>query len=1137
MRRRRGTGATTAETSFYGPLDTLFNAVGRTLSPNVVFSTQVSSASSNKQPDGGFFPVLRNSRATGPVLGQRPERGAVEIKPTGESLPKLARSQQVRDYLRDFGLCLITNYHQFHLLDLIDGQPHVLESYDLTLTADDFWQIPTHALTDQHAVTLPDFLARVMTRRVPLEKPKDVAWLLASYAREARARAAAHPLAAFDGVKTALQESLGITFEGEKGEHFFLSTLIQTLFYGIFSAWVLWRRSPDAREPNAFFNWKLSADYLRLPVLRSLFHAVSERGALNTVHIVEILDHATEALNRVQPAFFSTFREEDAVNYFYEPFLEAFDPELRKQLGVWYTPREIVRYMVERVDNLLRTELQVPLGLASPNVQVLDPCCGTGTYLVEVLNCIQRTLTERAGDDTALVSSDMRRAATTRIFGFEIMPAPFVIAHLQIARLLKDAGAALAETQRAQVFLTNALTGWVPARHPQSNFGFPAFMDERDAAEAVKQGDTILVILGNPPYNGYAGIAQIEEERDLTIAYSSKVEGLAIPQGQGLNDLYIRFFRIAERRITQNSQHRGVISFISNYSWLAGLSHPSMRHHLSNSFDQIFIDNLHGDRRISEYAPDGRTSETVFAVQGSSVGIKVGTAISTLVKTGTDEPNAQISYRDFEEARAEDRRAQLLASLHEPSSYLSVSPNVSLGLPFRPRRFTTAYLAWPRLPELFPITFSGIKTARDTFLVDIDREPLVGRVAEYYDPTNSDETIARKHPIIMKEVARYDARKIRRELIAYREAELGLACDHDQSVPREQYQRNITQANTVRYCYRPFDLRWLYYEHNTKLLDEKRKEYWDAHRPVPAMISAQANRRAYDPPVVTRSLASYHVIERASLIIPLRYGASTAPGITEELRNINLAALTGGISDVDPDELFFHSLATMHTPRYRLENAGALLGDWPRILLPATAEHLIHSARLGRRLADLLDPESTIELVSEWSFLARLYLPPEFPEGTPGRDSRNAQRLALTAGWGGPGQGGSVMPRRGTAHERDWTAPELDRLGTLADSHSLTLDDALSLLGASCVDVYINGDSHWLAVPSQAWEYTLGGYQVLKKWLSYRELSVLKRPLREEEARYFAQVVRRITAILLLGPALDASYDGIVPTATGLTPS
>jgi predicted helicase len=272
-------------------------------------------------------------------------------------------------------------------------------------------------------------------------------------------------------------------------------------------------------------------------------------------------------------------------------------------------------------------------------VQVLDPCCGTGAYLVEVLHRIERTLSEQAGEDDALVGGDLRRAATTRIFGFEIMPAPFVIAHLQIAQLLEDARASLTATQRAQVFLTNALTGWVPARHPQSNFGFPAFTDERDAAEAVKQADTILVILGNPPYNGYAGIAQIEEERGLTTAYREPLPGLTAPQGQGLNDLYVRFFRIAERRIVGDSHAkgnvdgRGIISFISNNAWLDGLSHVSMRARYLKEFPSIYVDNLNGDKyRTGKTTPDGKPDPSAFSTPQNREGIQVGTAIATLVR-------------------------------------------------------------------------------------------------------------------------------------------------------------------------------------------------------------------------------------------------------------------------------------------------------------------------------------------------------------------------------------------------------------------------------------------------------------------------------------------------------------------------
>ncbi len=344
LRAIRSTGSATAETSFYPPVSQLLNAAGQGLKPPVLFSTQLRNQGAG-MPDGGFFPQPGGSRrnAAAAIL-QNPERGVVEIKPAEYDLDALTHEEQTLRYLQQYGLVLITNLREFRLLKLTaGGGVQTLERYTLAVTAAALWSAPLASFA-RHGELLPDFLARVMLYRAPLVQPKDVAWLLASYAREARARAEDHPLGSFRAVKLALQESLGIQFEGDKGEHFFRSTLVQTLFYGIFSAWILWRRTPESRVAGAQFNWRLSAYYLRVPVLRKLFGEVAEPGALNSIQLQEVLDLAGEALNRIQPGFFETFREDEAVAYFYEPFLEAFDPELRKELGVWYTPKEIVQY-------------------------------------------------------------------------------------------------------------------------------------------------------------------------------------------------------------------------------------------------------------------------------------------------------------------------------------------------------------------------------------------------------------------------------------------------------------------------------------------------------------------------------------------------------------------------------------------------------------------------------------------------------------------------------------------------------------------------------------------------------------------------------------------------------------------------
>ena len=215
-------------------------------------------------------------------------------------------------------------------------------------------------------------------------------------------------------------------------------------------------------------------------------------------------------------AFFELFDEREAVQYFYEPFLEAFDPALRKQLGVWYTPSEVVRYMVARVDMALKGELGIADVLAAENVYVLDPCCGTGAYVSEVLRRIAYNLQD-SGLGT-IVGARVKRAATNRVFGFDIMPTPFVVAHLQVGLTMQALAAPLSEdeTERAGKFLTNALTGWEPT--VPKPLPFPELKEERDRAKRVKQEAPVLVVLGNPPYNGYTGMA-VDEERELSTAY------------------------------------------------------------------------------------------------------------------------------------------------------------------------------------------------------------------------------------------------------------------------------------------------------------------------------------------------------------------------------------------------------------------------------------------------------------------------------------------------------------------------------------------------------------------------------------------------------------------------------------------
>jgi very-short-patch-repair endonuclease/type I restriction-modification system DNA methylase subunit len=638
----RTTKAGTKETSYYGALDKLLNELGKTLKPKVRCVMQLKNIGGAGMPDGGLFSASQFQRKASdtPANPTNPERGVIEIKGTGDDAWVTAQTKQVSKYWNQYRQVLVTNYRDFVLIGQdTNGQPATLETYRLAKNEAEFWdkaQNPKQFAQEQEE-QFTEYLKRVMLQSASIASPKDLAWFLASYAKDAKARVEKTDLPALETLRTALEEALGITFTGDKkdpkkGERFFKSTLVQTLFYGIFSAWVLWQK----QHSQGHFNWKESAWYLHVPMIRALFEKVATPTHLGKLDLVEVLNWTGEALNRVDRAsFFAKFEEAQAVQYFYEPFLEAFDPELRKDLGVWYTPPEIVQYMVARVDTVLREELQIEDGLADPNVYILDPCCGTGAFLVEVLKRIETNLQDKGMG--ALVGSQLKEAAMKRVFGFEILTAPFVVAHLQLGLLLQNLGVPLSDDQeRVGVYLTNALTGWKPPDAEKEKFvqlqlaGLPELQEERDAAEKIKQSKKVLVVLGNPPYNSFAGMA-VDEERELSNAYRTTKKAPK-PQGQGLNDLYMRFFRMAEKQIVEETG-KGVVCFISNYSYLDGLSFTGMRERYLEVFDDIWIDCLNGDKfATGKVTPTGEPDPSIFSTEWNKEGIQVGTAIGLFVK-------------------------------------------------------------------------------------------------------------------------------------------------------------------------------------------------------------------------------------------------------------------------------------------------------------------------------------------------------------------------------------------------------------------------------------------------------------------------------------------------------------------------
>jgi len=374
LSRIQSSGEGVAETSYYPALSNLLNGVGQSLMPEVRVIINIKNRGAGI-PDGGFFTSEQLSEGS-PLDGQLPSRGALEVKGTSPELDTIIHSPQVLKYLGKYGQVLVTNLRSFAVVEALGKDLRVVERYDLSPDEVSFWKGAKSPATmvKTHSERLTEFLKRAMMRYARASAPRDVAIFLASYAKEARLRLEGTPASApaLKSVRKALQDLLGVTFSGQEGEHFFRATLIQTLFYGLFSAWVVHYREHGTRA----FDWRSAAHELNLPVLQRLFSELTQPNALKGLELTPVLDWATEMLERVQrETFFTRFESDTAILYFYEDFLEAYDPGLREQFGVWYTPEEVVEYMVERVDKTLRTELGLPLGFADKSVHVLKRVC------------------------------------------------------------------------------------------------------------------------------------------------------------------------------------------------------------------------------------------------------------------------------------------------------------------------------------------------------------------------------------------------------------------------------------------------------------------------------------------------------------------------------------------------------------------------------------------------------------------------------------------------------------------------------------------------------------------------------------------------------------------------------------------
>lgn len=976
-----------------------------------------------------------------------------------------------------------------------------------------------------------ELVETAVTRFAPIAEPESLARILARQARRAKADLPEKFTHAVQGLLDDFGKALGVTFVGAEGEEFFRSSLIQTAFYGLFAGWALWWQGDRSKA----FRWEDLADYLKIPFLGSLFYEFRHPSRIKELRLAKHLGIAAETLARVdEELFFKRFRmptlahdEESAttaIMHFYEPFLNAFDPALRKELGVWYTPTSIVRYQVGKIDRLLREELGCSRGFADERVIVLDPACGTGAYLLEALRYLAEQLENEGAGDT--LPARLLDAACRRFMGFEILTAPFVVAQLQLYLLLSKLNAAPDEKHRPAIFLTNALTGWEGP--DQLKLNFPELQEEHDAASDVKREAKIIVVLGNPPYNRFVGVP-LGEEADLVDHYKgiTRKDGKQVGQTQLylrwgvrkhlLDELYIRFFRLAEVRIGEKAEF-GIVSFISNSSYLVGRSHPIMRESLLGNFDAIWLDNLHGNRIASERTPWGQSCETIFNTGEIGPGIKVGTCVSTLLKrNGTGKRTARVYTRDFW-GRAEKKRAALLASLdmgqwtdgklkdaaelpEGPRSYAEFVPSEKNGWKFAPTG-KTGFEDWPAIDDLFPKWYQGVNPNRglEGSVIDTDRVALTDRMRDYFSSLSFAE-LQKRYPSLCETYADYEPKETRDQL---RKAG---GFDAEKIRPYIQF---------------PFDSRWIYYECKAKLLNRPRPELGEHLTKNEFLVGTPQPRRPSESrPIILSALFDLHLHDWGSVGFPAELtpepgiGGLFAPKPEDLVRRANLSEgmwtalcsvwkLNGGLSGKEAKQfiraLFRYCTAIAHAPQYESDHKDSLAQDWPHIPIIKDKAEFYAIVELGDKLTQLLDPLADVASIIKTSI---------------GKDTKTLSLVRRS--------GGGTVKQSDLMVEYSYYGAATGRW----DVRPVIEPDTMrNEWGEVTGDLYLNEEVFLSHVPEEVWRYELGGYPVLKKWLGYRQAKRRKdSPLSLQEMDELRGIVHRIACLLTLRPLLDSAYD------------
>ena len=804
-------------------------------------------------------------------------------------------------------------------------------------------------------------------------------------------------------------------------------------------------------------------------------------------------------------------RTEDPIIHFYETFLSEYDPRLRKARGVWYTPAPVVNFIVRAVDEILQTEFHLPRGLADTSrtkvkvsvpthdkratsglreveqevhkVQILDPATGTGTFLAEVVKQIHAKFKGQQG----LWSSYVEKELLPRLNGFELLMASYAMAHLQLDLLLKETGFKSENNQRLRVFLTNTLEEFNPYAGELPFAG--AIADEANAADRIKRDTPVMCVIGNPPYSGIS-TNNGKWISDLIDNYKY-IDGAHFNERKHwLNDDYVKFIRFGQHFIDKNGE--GVLAFINNHSFIDNPTFRGMRWHLLNSFDTIYVIDLHGNSKKKEISPDGTPDKNVFDIQA-------GVSINLFVKTGKKKKTELAKVQHLNVWGSRESKYEFLLE----NSLKSLRFNeVNFSKPFyffQPKNINSQeeYENGFKIEDLFPESTSGIQTSRDFLVIDDSKAKLLKRISSFSDINITDDEI-RKSFFPNASSSKY----LKGDTRGWRISEV-----------RPKLRKLNIESIIKRISYRPFDVKFITY---TPLLVDWTREKIQKHL-LQDNLSITVGRQGQvtgDIPwnliFIQNTISDLNLFYRGGgIVCPLYLYPETTTQLTTDSKPTRTPNLSPAIvqqiadrlqlrftpekeasgatrasfvhthSDVlsvtvpgtfAPLDLLDYSYAVLHSPAYRERYKEFLKIDFPRVPYPATAERFFQLAALGAQLRQLhlLESPKVHDLITQY--------PVDGPN--------------------------TVEKIRFETYCYEPTAPDEN-----GDFHYP------DYLGA----VYINDTQFFADVPTSAWDFYIGGYQPAQKWLKDRK----GRTLSFEDILHYQQIIVALTETARLMQEID----------------